>query len=104
MSTFKAPTPRNQNFKNLESHSCRLLKIGRKTGQKRPETLLKTDKSRCICNLQIPGLMPRQFDRVKLHMTVLNTIFRKDDSDFQEEKAEQQQRETLDARSLLKVA
>mgnify|MGYP000891168084 CR=1 FL=1 len=26
-------------------------------------------------NLQIPGLMPRQFDRVKLHMTVLNTIF-----------------------------
>ena len=57
-----------------------------------------------IFNLQIPGLMPRQFDRVKLHMTVLNTIFRKDDSDFQEEKAEQQQRETLDARSLLKVA
>ena len=57
-----------------------------------------------IYNLQIPGLMPRQFDRVKLHMTVLNTIFRKDDSDFQEEKAEQQQRETLDARSLLKVA
>ena len=58
--------------------------------------------------LQIPGLMPRQFDRVKLHMTVLNTIFRKGDSDFQEEKAEQkaeqQQRETLDARSLLKVA
>ena len=49
--------------------------------------------------------MPRQFDRVKLHMTVLNTIFRKEDSDFQEEKAEQQQqRETLDARSLLKVA
>ena len=57
-----------------------------------------------IYNLQIPGLMPRQFDRVKLHMTVLNTIFRKEDSDFQEEKAEQQQRETLDARSLLKVA
>lgn len=48
------------------------------------------------------GLMPRQFDRVKLHMTVLNTIFRKEDSDFQEEKSEQQQRETLDARSLLK--
>ena len=48
--------------------------------------------------------MPRQFDRVKLHMTVLNTIFRKEDSDFQDEKAEQQRRETLDSRSLLKVA
>merc|ERR1711862_796792 len=49
------------------------------------------------------GLMPRQFDRVKLHMTVLNTIFRKEDSDIQEQKDEQSQRETLDARSILQL-
>ena len=45
------------------------------------------------------GLMPRQFDRVKLHMTVLNTLFRKDEEFSEEEKG----RETLDARQILEV-
>ena len=45
--------------------------------------------------------MPRQFDRVKLHMTVLNTIFRKDDQEVEVE--QQQNRETLDARRLLQL-
>ena len=49
LSTFKAPTPRNKNLKNLESHKVVFLqKIGRKTGQKWPETRLKTDLSLCI--------------------------------------------------------
>ena len=26
------------------------------------------------------GLMQRQYDRVKLHLTVINTLFRKDDA------------------------
>ena len=47
--------------------------------------------------------MPRQFDRVKLHMTVLNTIFRKEDFDGNDQEQKGEQRETLDARSLLQV-
>jgi len=49
------------------------------------------------------GLMPRQFDRVKLHMTVLNTIFRKEDFDGNEQEQKGEQRETLDARGLLQL-
>merc|ERR1712083_730992 len=49
------------------------------------------------------GLMPRQFDRVKLHMTVLNTIFRKEDGDGLEQEQKEEQRETLDARGLLQL-
>ena len=44
------------------------------------------------------GLMPKQFHRVKLHMTVLNTLFRKDE-EFSEEKT----RETLDSRPILEL-
>ena len=47
--------------------------------------------------------MPRQFDRVKLHMTVLNTIFRKEDIGGATEVEQQQNRETLDARRLLQL-
>merc|ERR1712083_1145243 len=49
------------------------------------------------------GLMPRQFDRVKLHMTVFNTIFRKEDGDGLEQEQKEEQRETLDARRLLQL-
>ena len=41
------------------------------------------------------GLMPRQFDRVKLHVTLINTIFRKG-----EDYEESQKRETLDSRPI----
>ena len=44
------------------------------------------------------GLMPKQFDRVKLHITVVNTLFRKDE-EFSEEKV----RETLDSRQILEL-
>lgn len=55
------------------------------------------------------GLMPRQFDRVKLHVTVLNTLFRKESDDLGPSSTGQgvnresnNVRETLDARPLLK--
>ena len=45
------------------------------------------------------GLMPKKFDRVKLHVTVLNTIFRKEDD--VEEAKNVKTRETLDSRRIL---
>ena len=48
------------------------------------------------------GLMPRQFDRVKLHITLLNSIFRKNDDDYCDETDKSIKRETMDARPILK--
>ena len=47
------------------------------------------------------GLMPRQFDRVKLHITLLNSIFRKNDDDYCDETDKSIKRETMDARPIL---
>lgn len=46
------------------------------------------------------GLMPRQFDRVKLHVTLLNTIFRKGTEDL-ESNSSASGRETLDSRAIM---
>jgi len=45
------------------------------------------------------GLMTRQYDRVKLHVTLINTIFRKDAGDLGD-KNDQMERESFDSRSI----
>merc|ERR1740129_1363595 len=46
------------------------------------------------------GLMTRQYDRVKLHVTLINTIFRRDAGDLGD-KNDQMERESYDSRSIL---
>lgn len=50
------------------------------------------------------GLMPRQFESVKLHVTLMNSLFRRDDGDSDMSKSEIQRRtrESFDATSILK--
>ena len=45
------------------------------------------------------GLMRRDYDRVKLHVTLLNTLFRKDQGDLGD--GERKERESFDGRALL---
>ena len=55
-----------------------------------------------VAKFAATGLMPRQFDRVKLHVTVINTLYRKGTDDMdQEQDLAVQKRETLDARPIL---
>lgn len=54
------------------------------------------------------GLMERQYDRVKLHITVMNTLFRKDSKttsaqNFPHNKVPEKERESFDARKVLEV-
>lgn len=54
------------------------------------------------------GLMPRQFERVKLHVTVMNTLFRKDPSgtaqaEVMESRRNVKERESFDAAGVLRV-
>ncbi|XP_019903172.2 activating signal cointegrator 1 complex subunit 1 isoform X2 [Esox lucius] len=48
------------------------------------------------------GLMVREWDRVKLHGTVMNTLFRKDASDVAGRRTNMKEREPFDARNILK--
>jgi activating signal cointegrator complex subunit 1 len=49
------------------------------------------------------GLMQKQYERVKLHVTLMNTRFRSDDSEPQTLRGMQKHRETFDATNILKV-
>ena len=44
------------------------------------------------------GFMPRQFDRIKLHVTLMNTKFRRNDA---EEESSEKSKETMDVREVL---
>lgn len=49
--------------------------------------------------------MQKQFDRIKLHVTLMNSLFRNDasvtNSDSNENECQQKRRETFDARNIL---
>ena len=51
------------------------------------------------------GLMQRDYDRIKLHITVMNTLFRKDPSGtgLQQEEGGSRERESFDATNVLQV-
>lgn len=53
----------------------------------------------------ILGLMPRQHDAVKLHVTVMNSLFRREgtDSDTVKDENRRKVRESFDATQILKV-
>ena len=46
------------------------------------------------------GFMPRQFDRIKLHVTLMNTKFRRNDA---EEESSEKSKETMDVREVLEL-
>ncbi|GFS24023.1 activating signal cointegrator 1 complex subunit 1 [Elysia marginata] len=51
------------------------------------------------------GLMQKEYERVKLHATVMNTLFRKEPSDSESPRlarGQRKTRESFDARSVLK--
>jgi hypothetical protein len=50
------------------------------------------------------GLMQKQYERVKLHVTLMNTLFRSDDTESQTSRRMQKHRETFDATNILKVS
>jgi activating signal cointegrator complex subunit 1 len=47
--------------------------------------------------------MQKQYERVKLHVTLMNTLFRSDDPESEMSRRKQKHRETFDARNILKV-
>lgn len=48
------------------------------------------------------GLMQRQYDHVKMHVTLINTIFRKKDENEENRRAMPNARQTFDAREILR--
>lgn len=48
------------------------------------------------------GLMQKQYERVKLHVTLMNTLFRNNDSESETSRRKQKHRETFDATNILK--
>lgn len=52
-----------------------------------------------VSKFSASALMPKSFDRVKLHVTLLNTIFRRDLEEQQD--LQESRRETLDARIIM---
>lgn len=91
----------------LQELADRIMKYFSKTGMV-VITLL------CFCTshkfraffLNFSGLMPKQFDAVKLHVTIMNSLFRRDDSDSDVVKGDNPKRvrETFDASLILKVS
>jgi activating signal cointegrator complex subunit 1 len=49
------------------------------------------------------GLMQKQYERVKLHVTLMNTLFRNNDTESETSRRKQKHRETFDATNILKV-
>lgn len=47
--------------------------------------------------------MQKQYEKVKLHVTLMNTRFRSDESEPDASKRKQKSRESFDATSILKV-
>jgi len=47
------------------------------------------------------GLMKREYEKVKLHATLMNTLFRKEDTDINDIQTTAQQRESFDSRLIL---
>ena len=60
-----------------------------------------------VSRFSASGLMPQQFDRVKLHVTLINSLFRKDPSDTAAPAGHQREprrdRESFNATNILKV-
>ncbi|PNF20325.1 Activating signal cointegrator 1 complex subunit 1 [Cryptotermes secundus] len=48
------------------------------------------------------GLMEKRYERVKLHVTLMNTLFRSDDAESEMSRRKQKHRETFDATNILK--
>ena len=62
---------------------------------------------RLVDKFSASGLMQKEFERVKLHVTVMNTLFRKDPADTESPRAgrgQRKTRESFDARGVLKVS
>jgi len=49
------------------------------------------------------GLVQKQHKQVKLHVTLMNTLFRSDEADAETPRGRHKPRETFDATSILKV-
>ena len=47
--------------------------------------------------------MQKQYEQVKLHVTLMNTVFRSDESDTETARGRHKPRETFDATHILKV-
>ena len=61
---------------------------------------------RLVDKYMAKGLMQKEYDRVKLHATVMNTIFRKDPTgttDLRNDGRSFRDRESFDANNVLKV-
>ncbi|KAK3907243.1 Activating signal cointegrator 1 complex subunit 1 [Frankliniella fusca] len=71
-----------------------------------PEPVVQELANDIIKYFSKTGLMPKQFDSVKLHVTLMNSIFRRDEGGLDANKGENQQkrsRESFDASSILKT-
>ncbi|KAJ9576940.1 hypothetical protein L9F63_006466 [Diploptera punctata] len=76
-----------------------------KVFMKNDSDILQELSDRTVDFFTSKGLMQKQYDRVKLHVTLMNTLFRNEDSsasDHETSKRKQKPRESFDATSILK--
>lgn len=87
------------NIKGLEIMNDDPSEVDIIYGQVLDSSVLQTAADKIVAIFSDTGLMTRQFNRVKLHVTLLNTLFRKgvDDDDDNQVKGP---RETLDSRPI----
>ena len=57
-----------------------------------------------VSNLIKASLIQRQYERVKLHITLMNTLFRRGVTDVISEFGKNKERETFDARQIMEVS
>lgn len=69
-----------------------------------------SDKLQLLCESLVDafvqaGLMTRQYERVKIHLTLVNTLFRKDSAGIAENELRrgERPRESLDARAVMEI-
>lgn len=62
---------------------------------------LQTMADKIVTKFVESGLMSRQYDRVKLHATLINTLFRKESGDVGDKNDQGESRESFDARPVL---
>lgn len=71
-------------------------------GQVKQDGSLQQIAERIVDRFVEAGLMKRDYDRIKFHVTLMNTLFRKDKNDVGD-KNEQGNRESFDARTILNL-